>query len=57
MKATKERKTYDVADVFRKIPRVEGHTAYINTPPPKEQHQGKYGIKNGDKIKPEALGK
>ena len=37
MKATKTRKTYDVADVFRKIPRVEGHTAYSNTSPPNQQ--------------------
>ena len=53
----KTRKKYDVANVFRVLERQEGKNAYADQPPPKEQNQTKYGIKTGDKMKPELIGK
>ena len=55
--AERERKTYDVAAVFKALPRKDGGTAYTDTKDATQQDQTKYGTKTGNKLKPEILGK
>ena len=54
--AERERKTYDVAAVFKALPRKDGGTAYTDTKDATQQDQTKFGSKVGSKIKPAILG-
>ena len=54
--AQKERKTYDLADVFKKHRDDDGKTTYINQTRREPSLTRKYGAKTGDKIKPEMVG-
>ena len=52
----KSRKTFDVADVFKKHRSNDGKTTMINQTKREPSVTRKYGAKAGDKIKPEMVG-
>ena len=54
--ARKERKTYEVADVFKKHQGEDGKTTLINQTKREPSVTRKYGAKKGDKITPEVMG-
>ncbi len=52
----KQRKTYELADVFKKLRTNDGKTTLINQNKREPSLTRKYGVKSGDKIKPDMLG-